>query len=871
MIKHKLLYLFLLLLAACGSIALGESTGDLKLNPPRTVSWELSNGMDVILREDHSAPVVALQIWVRAGSVYEGENLGAGISHFLEHLAFKGPKGEDKGRIPRRVQELGGEINAYTTRDHTVFHIKIPARQWRPALKLLRSLVLEMDFQKEETASEKEVILKEINMGEDDPGRRLNKLLWETAFQNHPCRYPVIGYRELFQRLTRDEVIAYNKRRYLPNNMFLVAVGDFEEEELLASARKLFEPFPRGYYPETVLLPEPRQLGPRRGEAEMDVALAHLAVAFHIPSLRSPDLFALDVLALLAGRGRSSRLYRTLREEKKLVNSIGAYSYTPAFPGLFVVNAETEPERLPAVEESILSILKDYQVEEISSSDLSKARRQVISDYLHSLVTMEGQAGNLGSNQFTADDPNFSSIYLKGISAVEPEDIRRVARRYLIRENMTAVSILPARPAATPLPVPEEEEPVISKHTLSNGLTVLLRPDHSLPLVSVRMLFKGGVLAEKKENNGVFNLMSRLLLKGTSSRSAGEIVRGIEEEGGSIGTYSARNSFGCSLEVLSPDLDPALDILSDILTGSTFPPEEMEKERKIILDEIAAEQDSPRGLAGKLLREMLFRKNPYRFSPRGTKESVTKLSRSELEKVYHGYLTAANGVLAVYGDIEPASLLPLLEKKLGGMSRGEQLHLAGLFPPPERTTGEKIETKQKIDQAVVLLGFHGTTVKDADRYPLALLSSISSGLSSPLFAGVRIEKGMAYYVGAYQILGLDPGAFIFYAGTVPGKTEPVLEEIWKEVARLREGRVTEEELRRNKNRLIGEDEFGRQGQDSLAFRTGLDELYGLGYRNYRDYRDKIEAITISDLKRAANRYLRPDDYSVVIVRPERKQ
>jgi zinc protease len=728
-----------------------------------------------------------------------------------------------------------------------------------------------MDFQKEEVASEKEVILKEINMGADDPGRRLDKLLWETAFQVHPCRFPVIGYRDLFKNLTREEVIRYYTRRYVPNNMFLVAVGDFRPGDVLTSARKLFEPFPRKNYPEAALPPEPRQLGPRRGEVEMDVAQAHLALAFHIPSLHTPDLFALDVLALLAGRGRSSRLYRTLREEKKLVNSIGAYSYTPAFPGLFVVNAEADPGNLPAVEEGVLSILRDYREKQVSPAELSKARDQVISDYIHGLVTMEGQAGDLGSNQFTAGDPNFSLTYLEGISAVRPEDIQRAARRYLKKENMTAAAILPVRPAAAPLPVEETAEPKISRLTLDNGLTVLFRPDHSLPLVSVKLVFAGGVLAEDENDNGAFNLAARLLLKGTSSRSAGEIAREIEEKGGSISSYSARNSFGVSLEVLSPNLAPALDVLSDIATDSTFPPEEIEKERKIILDEIAAEKDSPRRLAARILREELFRNSPYRFSPLGTEESVKKLNRSKLKKVYHDYLTARNGVLAVYGDISPAILLPLLKEKLGGIPGGKKPQLAGRYSPPGKAKLEKTESKKKIDQAIALLGFHGTTVRDADRYPLELLSSISSGLSSPLFKKVRIEGGMAYYVGAYQILGLDPGAYVFYAGTVPGRTGEVVRDIWEEIDRVREGKITPEELRRNKNRLIGEDEFGRQSQSSLAFRTALDELYGLGYDNYRDYRKNIEAITLSDLKRAADKYFRPDDYALAVVRPEKKE
>ncbi len=569
-----------------------------EIQSPPTSSRRLENGLEVLVREDDSAPLAALQIWVKAGSIYEEEWSGAGLSHFVEHLAFKSPDGTRPRDIPGEVQDLGGEVGAYTSLDRTVFYATVPSENWRPALRLLRELVIEVDFSPEGVEKEREVIGKEINMRLDDPSSRLNRLLWSTAFQVHPYRFPIIGYRDLLRQLKREDLLAYYRKYYVPNNMLLVAAGDVNGDEVFKAASELFDSDDRKPYPLVSIPLEPRQQAGRQAEEEMDVSLARLALGYHVPSLHHPDLFALDVLALLAGQGKTSNLYQKVREEEKLVNSIGAYSYTPAYPGLFVVQAETDPGKLEPAVAAIRRVLEEYQETPVSPEELERARRQVITDYLHSLTTVDGQAREIGSNQLLTGIWDFTRRYLDGISSVTADDVQRVARQYLREGNSTLASIVPVRPAATPepspTPVPEKE---IRKFTLENGLTILIREDHSLPLVSIRLVFKGGILAENEKDNGVCRLVSRLLLKGTSRRTALEIAREIEDRGGSIGTYSGRNSFGCSIEIISSQLEPALSVLGDLIENSTFPPEELEKERAVTLLQIKAEKDEPMVLA----------------------------------------------------------------------------------------------------------------------------------------------------------------------------------------------------------------------------------------------------------------------------------
>jgi len=828
----------------------------------------LENGLEVLSAPDGSNPVVALQLWVKAGSVHEDPLLGSGLSHFLEHMAFKGPAGELKGAIPREVERLGGEINAYTSFDRTVYHFTVPSSRWREALPLLKSLVFEMDFLPEEVESEREVIIKEINMGRDDPDRRFQHLLWGTAYRVHPFRFPVIGYRELFRQVTRDQLLEYWRKWYVPNNMILVGAGDLDGEEFLAAAEEVFGELSPGPYPVAEITAEPAQIGSRRAAEEMDVARTRIAFAYHIPSIHSPDLYPLDVLALLAGEGRTSDLYRVLREERELVYSIGAYAYTPLYPGLFVVQARIEPEKAEEVEAAVREVLEGFKTGEVTAENLAKARARVTARYLNSLTTAEGRAGILGHNLRTAGSADFDRVYLEGIAAVTAEDVRRVAERYLREENLTVAAINPAsapRPAA---PAPEPGEGEVVRTVLDNGLTVLIGPDRALPLVSIRMVFPGGPLAEDPARSGISQLLSCLLLKGTRNRSALEIAREIEDYGGSISAYSARNSLGLSLDVLSARTVSALEVLSDVVANADFPPGELEKERAALLAEIASEEDDPRSAAGRELRETLFGDHPYRFSTLGTEEGVSSLTREELADFRDRLLTASNGVLAVYGDVDPEEVLPLIRRLFGGLPEGERLELAGVSPPPPAGRREKVTDKEEIYQSVVLQGFPGVDVSHPDRYALEFLSSIFSGLSAPLFARVRIEGGLAYYVGAYQILGHDPGAFVFYAGTVPGKEREVLEAFSEEAARARRGEFPEEELERVRNRLLGDFSRGRQTAGQRAFSAALDELYGLGYDDWRRYEERISDLTAEDLSRAAREYFSPENTAVAIVEPE---
>ena len=322
------------------------TNGSASLEPiqfPKTTAriHRLANGLTIILQEDRSAPVASLQAWVGTGSIHEERWLGAGLSHLLEHMLFKGTPTRTTSAIAQAVQDEGGYINAYTSFDRTVYWIDVPRAGVLTALEVLADATLNSTLPADEFVKEQEVIRREFAMVMDDPDRVASQQLFATAFRAHPYRHPVIGYLDVFDQLTREDVLAYYRARYAPNNMWFVIVGDVDGEAVCAQLEAFFEAHPQRALPSLYIPAEPPQLGQRTAQRDFPTELSRLAGAWHTPAITNPDVPALDVLATALGEGRSSRLYKRVREGSRLAHCVAAYSYIPAQPGLFGFDATT--------------------------------------------------------------------------------------------------------------------------------------------------------------------------------------------------------------------------------------------------------------------------------------------------------------------------------------------------------------------------------------------------------------------------------------------------------------------------------------------------------------------------------------------------
>lgn len=855
---------------ARSSFAPFPAVRDLPAVPPDIDLVQLDNGLTIIVREDRSAPVVSAQAWCMSGSIHEGRWLGAGLSHLLEHMLFKGTRSRPASRIDQEVQAAGGYINAYTSFDRTVFYIDVPSTGSRVAVDILCDIMQNATLPAEELAKEQEVIRREMDMCMDDPHRRSSQRLFEVAYTRSPLRYTIIGYPDRFKAVRRADLLAYYREKYVPNNVFYVVVGDIKAAEVVEQVRQAWAGTPSRPLPPEFLPDEPRQTAPRELLEEAPIELGHLHFAWHIPEVRHPDLPALEVLATILGQGRSSRLYQQLREKLRLVTSVDAWTYTSTQPGLFGISAVLEPDRLQATRHAVLDEVARLQDALISEDELQKGIKQCITALLSSRKTMAGQAADLGGCWLVANDLGFSQRYLEAIRQLSPADLRRVAQAYLAPENRTVYGLWPrGRLPKTDRSAPTTASTPIRKVEMPNGLRLLLKEDHRLPFVELRAVFQGGVLAETPPNNGLTTLTARLLLKGTRTRSAEELARAIESVGGYLDSYGGNNSFGVSAEVLQDDLPLALELLTDVLRHPAFPQPALELEREVLLSKVRARKDDLLARAFLAMRRALFGPRGYGLDILGSETSLPQLDVARVRAFHDRWTVPNNCVLAIFGDIDPEKTARLVESRLGPWPPSPdplpslRNHQLVELDRPVRV----VETDDK-KQAVLVLGWPGATLDSPDRFALELIQELCSDLGSRLFLRVREKLGLAYYVGAQNFMGLSPGYFAFYAGTEPAQAARVERELLAEARLLQTRGVTADELQRAKAKLLGQKKIARQELGSLAQHTALDELYGLGYQNFDAEDARFDAVTVDDIRAAAARYLRPDRYVLALLQPE---
>jgi zinc protease len=836
--------------------------------PPSTAQkWVLPNGLTVIVQEDHSAPVASVQAWCATGSIDEDQHLGAGLSHILEHMLFKGTKTRSTNVIAQKIQDVGGYINAYTSFDRTVFWIDVPKDGVASALDVLADAMMNSTLPREEYLKEQEVIRREFAMGLDDPDRMAGLLLFATAYQRHPYHFPVIGDIEIYNQLTQEQVMQYYKTRYVPNNLTFVVVGDVNAEKVRQQITEFFKAYPEKSLKPVFIPAEPPQLGRREVHQEFPTELTHLELAWHIPEVTNPDVPALDLLSTILGDGRSSRLYRRVREEAGLAYRISAFSYTPGDPGLFGIDVTLDPKKREAAEQLVLRILDEVKQAGVTTEELMKAKKISLSHHLGVLTTMRGQASEIGSNWLLTRNLDFSRDYLGAVQNVTLDDIKRVAAQYLTNQNLTVVSL---NPKGSLLAKTEAAKPVsageVQKFELSNGLRLLVREDARLPLVAMGAVFRSGLLAETPQTNGITRLMAKVLLKGTKTRTAEQIANQIEAVGGSISSEAGNNSFAVSLDVTKPDVKLGVALLSDVLLNATMPEEAIAREKEIQIAAIKQDEEQLTTVARNILRQALFTQHPYALRANGSVDSVQRLTRKDLLEFRDRYVVAKNGVIFVFGDVKAAEVKQLFEQALAGMKPGT-LALTDAHPAAPLNKTETVESRKEKAQGVIMVGYRGADIFSPDRYPLQLIDEASSDLGSRFFIRIREQMGLAYYVGANQMEGLVPGLFAFYLGTDPQKIEPVKIALLDEIHKLATDGLTNEELARAKKKLIGQQEIANQSNDSFGYQCALDEIYGLGFNYYKSLEHGVEAVSLDDIKRAAAKYFRDQPYVLATVRP----
>ncbi|MCY3986610.1 MAG: insulinase family protein, partial [Candidatus Dadabacteria bacterium] len=528
------------------------------------MKYSLPNGMTVLLDRNDSSPVVAVNVWVKTGSACEVEG-EYGLAHVHEHMLFKGTEKRRVGEIAGIVEAGGGDINAFTSFDETVYYI-VSARRFLPvALDLLSDVMENSTFDPAELEKELEVVQEEIRRGEDSPSRVLSQKLFSTAYSIHPYGRPIIGTSQSVGSFTREGILDFYRKWYSPDNMILVVVGDFDPAKIKDEVARTFGKIKKRETPVCELTPEPEQKEMRTFVLRRDINTGYFSFAFHTPSAGHPDTPALDIIAGILGGGESSRLYRKLKEQGAIVNDIYAYAYSLKESGLFVVGGVLDPDKVKKASEQIVAEIELIKNEHVGAEELARAKTNIERDFIRTKETMQGQARKLGYFELETGDYAYERLYLDKMRNITPEDIIRVAGKYLVQRNLTAGVLLPEEstgameedftkalvfPGKTEKKLKKEGSPdraEFQKYKLSNGIRVLLKRNSAVPLFSVQAAFLGGLRYEDEGTNGLANFMSGMFTRGTSSRSAEEIVEQIEGLGGTVEGFSGKNSVGVAL------------------------------------------------------------------------------------------------------------------------------------------------------------------------------------------------------------------------------------------------------------------------------------------------------------------------------------
>jgi len=822
--------------------------------PGQTTVATLDNGLTVIVQENHVAPVATVRCYVNnTGSAFEGEYLGAGLSHVLEHVVSGGTtEHRTEKEIEKAIDTIGGATNAYTSTDVTAYYIDCPAKNVELAVELLADMMQHCAFAPDEFARELAVIRRELADGQVNRRRVQWNLLKQTLYTKHPIRYPTIGYLDVLNQTTNEAIIDFYRSRYVPNNQVFVVVGDVRTDAVLDQVAREWAATPHGFETLVVMPEEPEQLAPREVVREMDGATYDFVLAWPTVKLSHADLYALDVASYILSQGDSSRLAMRLKHDEPLALSIDTASYTPHFAkGFFAVFGSAPPDTWQQAVDGALDEVYRLRDDLVSPEELAKAKKQKAAELVFDRQTAEQAAERLGQNLLSTADPLFDDTYVENIQKVTAEQVRQVARRYFNPLRLNRVLIAP--PDGAPQSASGEStgaESDVQMIRLDNGLRVLLKRHTHLPLVNIEAYSLGAALVDTEETAGRASLVGQMLSRGTPDYSAEEIAAWFDSVGGQFSTAAGRNTVYASATVLKDDFPKAAELFAQCLLQPTFPEDEFRKVKRLALGAIARRADDPASEALELFLDNLPAASPYHIVQGGKKETVEEMTVDQLRQYHQKYFVPQNMVVTIFGDIDPDEARATAERLFGQLPADPSFKPISFDRPNEIAKSITRHKQTGKPTGLVLLGYEGTSIRDADEYAaLTVLDAITSGYGYPggwLHNELR-GAGLVYYVHAFQITGPAPGFFAVQAQTQPDAVDEVVRRIRANIEKAKQGDISREEFERAKKMVIAmhaQDNTTIAGQ---ARQSALDELYGLGYDYDESFDERINAVTLEEV------------------------
>ncbi len=851
----------------------------------------LKNGLVVIVKRV-SSPVVSVRAYAKTGGVYEGPWLGGGLSHLLEHLVAGGTTERRTEQQNRDLlQSLGNNSNAYTTNDHTAYYVNTTPARMADAVDLVAGWVFGAKITEPEYRREYEVVQRELEMGKGEPDRQFYYLANANRYHVSPTRVPVIGYQEVIQGLSRDDVYSYYKLAYQPQNMLFSVTGDLDPEQMLAAVRKWANDVPPGREFSHEIPAEPPVLAPRTVVGTFPkLGQARLEIGFPSIPLNHPDRYALDLLAQVLGGGDCSILVEELRDKRQLVTSVGVASDTPSYvDGTFTVDLSLDADKIEPATDATLELLEAIKAKPVDAARLERAKTLVRAARVKRLQTSEEIGSALAEDFLATGDPHFSDRYVERIAKVTAAQVQDVARRYFDRNRLLTTVMLPSEfvgaaglpkaedlirsAAPTTRPVQENPESKVARAVLDDGTILLVKRISTTPLVAINMYSLGGLTAEDAKTNGIGNLAMELAPRGTKTRTAQQIAEFFDSIGGDLDTSCGNNSWSWNATCLKEDLDKAIEVYADVVNNASFPPAEVEPMKKRTLAGIEGQDADWTSQAFRFFKREFYgpKKSPYQFVTIGTKENVAAFTPEQIRQWYGQTVLGARRVLAIYGDVDVEAARALAQKHFGRLAKPPVADTppAGVDAPA--ATGGKASVEvtrvevQKTEQplAGVVIGYESDSViGDPANYPLAVVDTMTSGYGYPtgyLFEILR-GRGLVYVVHAQHAPGRSeamPGSFFVYAGCDPDKVNEVVDVILENIARVQgtPADVNEDWFMRSKELAVVSEAMENETPSEQATAAALDELNGLGYDYHEKFADNVRKVSLDDVRSVARRRL----------------
>jgi zinc protease len=854
----------------------------------------LPNGLKVYLKPIPESPIVTTMVAYKVGACDEDLD-STGLSHYLEHLMFKGTDKIMPGDIDRLTLRNGGANNAYTSEDYTNYHFDFAADRWESALQIeadrMRNLRID---QKHEFQLEKGAVIQELKRDEDEPWDLESKTILPLLYgKNNPYGHPVIGEESHVRAATAPVIKAYYDRWYHPNNASLVICGGFDPDQALAKIRKLFGPIPEGKLPERKSAGPVQRSQPVHKEFPSKFEVARMVMGFNTIRTSDPGYHALEVLRSILTTGKLSRLYKKLVEGKEIASAVESSNSTGRFPGGFIIQVELLKDKDRQEAESlVIEELKRLRDEPVSDAELAVAKQEILAGTAFRLESIHNLADSIARG-VTTNDLDFLKNYLPRINQVTSKEVQEVAQKFLNPDQRVVVWSVPVkRPTAEKIGSgdaekgrqgdkekrrqgdrkKDEEKGALGKFSLENakrvalenGLTLLLYENHRLPIVAASAYVRNVRLDEPEKQAGIATLTGMLLDEGTAKHSGTEISTLIESVGGSLDLSAS----GGSVKVMSPDRDLGLGLLLECLSEANFPQEAFQRKKQQLLSAVDEAEQQPETKASMEFHALVYGKHPFGRPTLGKRKTVEPLTRQDCAAFHRRLFAPNNTIMAVVGDFDSDKTIAEIKRltaewKAGMLSKPE-------VPPvvkPAKFT-QKILTMPQAVQLHFYMGEPGIRRDNPDYYKLLVMDYVlgtGPGFTDRLSARLRDREGLAYTVMANitSSAGEQPGLFTCYIGTDPENFARVKKEFQEELQRIRDTLPKKEEVEDAKQYLLGSLPFHFTTDGAIAGQLLAIERFGLSFDYLDHYRKAVAAVTPEDVQAVARKYLDPEHMVLV--------